>query len=264
LSFAFPGFGGVVNLVLPVSPPGHVSSIANFVPRKEAPENRTSVRGCVRVRQIRRHDFAAWFRAVFGLSSFTMAIARRLCVFCGSSSRGAPVYRHEAIRLGRLLAENGIGLVFGGGRIGLMGAMADAALEAGGEVIGVIPGHLHDREIGHEGVTRLYVVGGMHERKQKMAELADAFAILPGGFGTLEEALEAITWKQLGLHDKPIFLVDVEGYWAPLIGLFDHIVAEKFAERAARSLYRVLERVDDIPPALAAAPTPHPADTSRI
>jgi uncharacterized protein (TIGR00730 family) len=254
----------VINLVFPFLRRVTTSPFANSVPEAEAAENRDFARERGRVCQIRRHNFAAWFRAAFGLSSFMMTISRRLCVFCGSSGRGAPVYRREAVRLGRLLAENGIGLVYGGGRIGLMGAMADAALEAGGEVIGVIPGHLHDREIGHEGVTRLYVVGGMHERKQKMAELADAFAVLPGGFGTLEEALEAITWKQLGLHDKPIFLVDVEGYWAPLVGLFEHIVAERFAELAARSFYRVLDRVDDIPAALAQAPLTHPADTGRI
>jgi uncharacterized protein (TIGR00730 family) len=193
-----------------------------------------------------------------------MAIIRRLCVFCGSSSRGAPAYRLAAVRLGQLLAERRIGLVYGGGRVGLMGALADAALERGGEVTGVIPGHLHDREIGHTGVTHLHVVGDMHERKRRMAELADAFAVLPGGFGTLEEALEAITWKQLGLHDKPIFLVDVDGYWEPLAALFEHVVAEGFAGREARALYRVVARVDDIFPALASAPQPHPADTERI
>ena len=140
-----------------------------------------------------------------------------------------------------------------------MGILADAALKAGGEVTGIIPGHHHKREIGHEGATRLIVVGSMHERKQKMFELADAFAILPGGLGTVEEAMEIITWRQLGLHDKPVFLIDVANYWAPLAALFDHVIAQGFARKDARALFRLLPRVEDFLPALAEAPPSAPA-----
>jgi len=162
------------------------------------------------------------------------------------------------------LGEHKIGLVYGGGRIGLMGLLADAALEAGGEVTGIIPDHLHDREIGHAGLTELRVVDDMHERKRLMAELADAFAILPGGLGTLEEMLEVITWKQLGLHDKPIFIIDVEGYWTPLLRLFDHVIDEGFAGRDARGLYRVLSRVEDLAAAMREAPQPIKTDTRLL
>lgn len=185
-----------------------------------------------------------------------MALIKRICVYCGASGNVDESYRAAAIRMGSVLAENGIGLVYGGGRVGLMGLMADAALAYGGEVIGIIPGHLHDREIGHSGLTKLLVVGSMHERKQTMFEMADAFAILPGGFGTLEEALECITWRQLGLHDKPIFLIDVQKYWVPLVHLFEHVVDSGFAPRNARSLYEVLPRVEDLPDAVLKAPEP--------
>lgn len=193
-----------------------------------------------------------------------MAAMKRLCVYCGSSGKVAEAYRAAAIRLGGLLGEHKIGLVYGGGRIGLMGLLADAALKAGGEVTGIIPDHLHDREIGHAGLTELRVVDNMHERKRQMAELADAFAILPGGLGTLEEMLEVITWKQLGLHDKPIFIIDVEGYWTPLLRLFDHAIDEGFAGRDARGLYRVLKRVEDLAAAMREAPQPIKADTRLL
>jgi uncharacterized protein (TIGR00730 family) len=168
-----------------------------------------------------------------------------------------PAYRHAAEKLGSILAGSGIGLVYGGGRVGLMGVLAGAALKAGGEVTGIIPGHLHEREIGHKNVTKLIVVGSMHERKQKMFELADAFAILPGGLGTIEEAMEMITWRQLGLHDKPVFLIDVAGYWAPLADLFDHVIARGFARADSRALFRVLKRVEDLPLALESSPPSH-------
>jgi uncharacterized protein (TIGR00730 family) len=182
---------------------------------------------------------------------------KRVCVYCGSAVGDDPAYRNAAEKLGSILAGSGIGLVYGGGRVGLMGVLADAALKAGGEVIGIIPGHLHAREIGHQGSTRLIVVGSMHERKQKMFELADAFAILPGGLGTIEEVMEMITWRQLGLHDKPIFLIDAAGYWAPLVALFDHVIARGFARPDSRDLFRVLKRVEDVPLALAASPPSH-------
>src|SRR5208282_3694750 len=189
----------------------------------------------------------------------SMTRVKRVCVYCGSLSGAAPAYRETARKLGLLLAKAGIGLVYGGGSIGLMGTLADAVLEAGGEVIGVIPGHLQKREIGHKGPVRLVVVGSMHERKQKMFELADAFAVLPGGLGTIEEAMEIITWRQLGLHDKPIFLIDEAHFWAPLVALFDHVIAQGFARKDARALFRLLPRVEDLPAALAEAPPAAPA-----
>jgi uncharacterized protein (TIGR00730 family) len=134
--------------------------------------------------------------------------------------------------MGAAVAARGLGLVYGGGRVGLMGAVADAALAAGGEVIGVIPQELVDRELGHGGVTKLHVVGSLHERKALMAELSDGFVALPGGFGTLDELLEQLTWSQLGLHAKPIGLLDVEGYWGPLIALARHATDEGFVREA--------------------------------
>jgi len=181
---------------------------------------------------------------------------RSLCVYCGASSRVGPVHREAAAKMGRLMAEAGIRLVFGGGRVGLMGIMADAAIAAGGEVIGVIPEHLDRLEVGHRGTTDLLVVGSMHERKQKMADLADGFAFLPGGLGTLDEAFEILTWKQLRLHDKPIVLVDVAGYWKPLVGLIDHMIKEGFVQPAHRRLIGVVPRVEDVIPTLEAMPTP--------
>ena len=144
---------------------------------------------------------------------------RTLCVYCGSSNAVAPRHLAAAAELGRLAAGRGIEIVFGGGHVGLMGALADGALVAGGRVTGVIPGHLEAREVGHRGVTELIVVDSMHTRKRRMFEIADAFCALPGGLGTLDETFEIITWKQLGLHDKPIVLVNVEGFWNPLLDL---------------------------------------------
>ncbi len=153
---------------------------------------------------------------------------RRICVFCGASSGRSPAYADAARAFGAALAGRGLGLVYGGGRVGLMGAVADAALAAGGEVIGVIPQELVDRELAHDGLTELRVVGSLHERKALMAELSDAFVALPGGFGTLDELMEQLTWSQLGLHDKPIGLYDVEEYWRPLIALARHAMETGF------------------------------------
>jgi hypothetical protein len=156
----------------------------------------------------------------------------RVCVFCGASSGRRPAYAEAAGAFGATLARRGIGLVYGGGRVGLMGAVADGALAAGGEAIGVIPQELVDRELAHGGLTQLHVVGSLHERKALMAELADAFVALPGGFGTLDELMEQLTWAQLGLHAKPVGLLDVEGYWRPLIALARHATAEGFVREA--------------------------------
>ena len=178
---------------------------------------------------------------------------RRVCVFCGSSDAVAQPYRDAASELGRKLAAAGIGLVFGGGRVGLMGLAADAALAAGGKVVGIIPARLFDAELAHTGVSELRVVDTMHERKRLMAEKADAFAVLPGGIGTLDEFFEALSWKQLALHAKPIFLVDIAGYWAPLRALLDEILRSGFARPSARRLLTVVPTVEALIAAVAAA-----------
>ena len=161
---------------------------------------------------------------------------QRVCVFCGSQSGRSPAHAAAARALGNELAARGIELVYGGGHVGLMGILADEVLACGGRAIGVIPRALLERELGHAGLTELHVVGSMHERKALMAELSDAFVALPGGFGTLEEICEAITWAQLGLQRKPCALLDVEDYWAPLVALFDQAVAAGFVEPASRAL----------------------------
>jgi uncharacterized protein (TIGR00730 family) len=163
----------------------------------------------------------------------------RICVYCGSSAGNRPIYLEAAAALGTLLAERGIGLVYGGASVGTMGAVADAAIAAGGEVIGVIPTHLAGHEIGHPGLTELHVVANMHERKARMAQLADGFLALPGGGGTLEELFEIWTWAQLGLHDKPIGLVDVEGYYQPLLTMVEHMVDAGFVRTAYRDMVAI-------------------------
>ena len=174
---------------------------------------------------------------------------RSVCVYCGSAIGTDQRYRAAADELGRNLAAAGIAMVFGGGHIGLMGVAADAALAGGGRVIGIIPAALRDRELVHGRVGELVVVDTMHDRKRVMAERSDAFAVLPGGIGTLDEFFEILTWRQLALHDKPIFLVDVAGYWQPLRTLLDHIVAHNFA---ADLVPRLLEIVPDVPTLMAA------------
>ena len=167
----------------------------------------------------------------------------RICVFCGASPGNEPRYRDAARDVGAGLAERGIGVVYGGGRVGLMGAVADAALEAGGEVIGVIPQGLVDRELAHPGLTELHVVDSLHERKALMADLADAFIALPGGLGTLEELAEVVSWAQLELHAKPIGLLEVGDYWTLLLAWLDMAVAEGFVAPAHR---RLVTRADSL------------------
>ncbi|MQY50212.1 TIGR00730 family Rossman fold protein [Rhodocyclus tenuis] len=154
-----------------------------------------------------------------------------VAVFCGSSSGTQAIYDEKARETGRLLAERGIRLVYGGGRVGLMGAVADAALAAGGEVVGVMPEALVEREIAHKSLSHLHVVGSMHERKALMAELSDAFVALPGGAGTLEELFEQWTWAQLGVHAKPCGLLNVAGYFDPLLAMAQHMSGEGFMRR---------------------------------
>ena len=164
---------------------------------------------------------------------------RSICVFCGASPGATPIYQEAAEALGRHLAENGIQLVYGGGAVGLMGMVANAALAAGGEVIGIILQSLKDAEVGHSGLTRLEVVDGMHARKARMAELADAFIALPGGLGTLEELFEVWTWGQLGYHAKPLGLLEVDGFYARLTDFLDHLVAERFVREQHRAILQV-------------------------
>jgi uncharacterized protein (TIGR00730 family) len=179
----------------------------------------------------------------------------RLCVFCGSQPGRRPAYAQAAEEFGRLLAMRGVDLVYGGGRVGMMGVLADSVLTAGGNVVGVIPQALVARELAHTGVTDLRVVASMHERKALMAELSDAFVALPGGFGTLEEFCEATTWTQLGLHQKPCGLLNTEGFFDMLLGLFDHAAAEGFIHPEHRAIVvvesdasRLLDRLADYCP----------------
>ena len=171
---------------------------------------------------------------------------KRLCVFCGSAIGRQTAYAEAARALATALLDRGLGLVYGGGSVGLMGTIADAVLAGGGEVIGVLPRGLARKELAHDGLTELHLVGSMHERKALMASLADGFVALPGGLGTLEEILEILTWAQLGIHRKPVGLVDVEGYWTDLVALLRHGVGEGFV----RPEYAALLLVEPAPTAL--------------
>jgi len=161
---------------------------------------------------------------------------KRICVFCGSSAGSKAEYRACAEELGVELTRRNIGLVYGGGNVGLMGAIADSVLKAGGEAIGVIPENLMTREIGHKQLTKLHIVGSMHERKALMADLSDAFIALPGGFGTFEEFFEVVTWSQLGLHLKPCGILNVHDYYTPLLAMLDHAVEQRFLKPQNRAL----------------------------
>jgi uncharacterized protein (TIGR00730 family) len=161
---------------------------------------------------------------------------KRICVFCGSSAGNRPEYVVAAEELGAELVRRSVGLVYGVGNVGLMGIIADAVLRAGGEVVGVIPEHLMALEVGHKGLTKLHVVRYMHERKALMADLSDAFIAMPGGFGTLEEFCEVLTWAQLGLHAKPCGILNVLGFYTPLLRMFDHAVEERFLKPENRAL----------------------------
>jgi uncharacterized protein (TIGR00730 family) len=180
---------------------------------------------------------------------------RRVCVYAGSNLGSDPVYADAAKALAHLLAERGIGLVYGGGHVGLMGVLADAALAAGGEVIGVMPQALVDREIGHRGLTELRIVGSMHDRKALMADLSDAFVAVPGGIGTLEELIEIYTWSQLGIHSKACGVLNVRGYYDALAAFLDHAVEEGFLRPQHRAVLGVaadpgelLDRLDAFEP----------------
>ncbi len=181
----------------------------------------------------------------------------RLCIFSGSNPGNDPAYAAAAHELGERLAQAGIGIVYGGAAVGLMGVLADAALAAGGEVIGVLPRALYEKEIAHDGLTELRIVGSMHERKATMAELADGFVALPGGIGTLEELFEMWTWGQLGEHEKPCALYDAGGFYAGLEAWLDEVVAAGFIRPAHRSMLIVARSVDELLAAIERYEAPH-------
>jgi uncharacterized protein (TIGR00730 family) len=185
---------------------------------------------------------------------------RRVAVFCGSNHGTDPAFTAAAVALGELLADRGIGLVYGGGKVGLMGEVADAVLAGGGSVTGVIPRHLWEKEVGHDGLTELLVVDSMHERKLAMADRSDAFIALPGGVGTFEELFEAITWTQLGIHDKPVGLLDVAGFYRPLLAFLDGTVDAGFLKPGHRAM---IVEADEPPDLLAALAAWEPVATSK-
>jgi uncharacterized protein (TIGR00730 family) len=195
-----------------------------------------------------------------------MAALHALCVYCGSSDAVDPRHLDAAAALGRQAAGRGVRIVFGGGRVGLMGVLADAALAAGGQVTGIIPGHLMAREVGHEALGDLQVVETMHERKMRMCDQSDAFCALPGGFGTLDETFEIVTWRQLGLHDKPVILVNLGGFWDPLLDLIAHQAEAGYVRPRHLGLIQVVESVEAVFDAVAAAPEPTlgPAAVDRL
>ena len=187
-----------------------------------------------------------------------MVALRAVCVFCGSSAPADPRYRDAARALGALVARRGVGLVYGGGSVGLMGELADAALGHGGRVTGVIPAGLFAREVGHTGLTELHEVASMHERKQLMYDLSDAFIALPGGLGTLEELAEVATWSQLGLHSKPVVLLNAGGFWDPLVAQLDLMTRTGLLKPAGRDLIRQARSADEALSVLTAAAPAQP------
>jgi uncharacterized protein (TIGR00730 family) len=190
----------------------------------------------------------------------TLCAVSSVCVFCGSNAGVTPAFGETAAALGAELARRGLTLVYGGGHVGLMGAVADAALAAGGEVVGVMPRHLVDREIAHTGLTELVVTASMHERKARMAELADGFVAMPGGFGTIEEVVEVLTWNQLGLVTKPVVFLDVEGFWSSLLSFFDVSVDAGFVRQVHRSLAQLATSAEE---AVDLATRPAPITTHK-
>lgn len=179
-----------------------------------------------------------------------MSGVKSVCVFCGASGHVSDVYRTMAVQTGRLLAEAGLELVYGGGKVGLMGLVADGALKAGGRVVGIIPDYLQSLEIDHPGLSELVVVDDLMTRKRLMMQRSDAFAVLPGGFGTLDELFEVLTWKQLGQSPKPVVLVNTGGYYTPLVQYADFIIAEKFARPSHRDLFSLVDSPEQLVEAL--------------
>ncbi len=188
-----------------------------------------------------------------------------MCVFCGASLGDDPAWSEAGRELGTMMAEKGIRLVYGGGRVGMMGLIADAMLDAGGEAVGVIPEHLLKRELGHYGLSKLHVVDSMHSRKQKMFELSDAFAVMPGGIGTLDETFEILTWRQMGLHDKPIVLLSVADYWRPFEELIRAMIRTEFARPTVAELFDVAASPEEMFELLdRTTPPSQPADSAKF
>jgi len=177
---------------------------------------------------------------------------KNVCVYCGASPRVTARYMEAAQQVGKILAENGMGLVYGGGRMGLMGEVANAVLSNGGQAIGIIPKHLQDREARHDELNELHIVDSMHIRKQMMVDRSDAFLILPGGYGTLDEAFEILTWKQLGLHNKPIIFLNIYDFWTPLKELKQHLFDESFIKGEDLKLFSMADTPEQILPSLQA------------
>ena len=189
---------------------------------------------------------------------------KRLCVYCGSSDRGPAGHAEAATKLGKMMAANGIGLVYGGGRVGIMGAVSRGVMAGGGEVFGIIPHFLLKKEVGDREITDLEIVDTMHERKARMVELSDGFVILPGGLGTLDEFFEILTWRQLGLHDKPIVVVNLGGYWDRLLALIDAMVEANYVHTRQRASIHVVASIDEVLPELRGLPgETHPPLTER-
>lgn len=188
-----------------------------------------------------------------------MTLPSSICVYCGSSANVAQSYKDAAVHLGREAGERGVDIIYGGGRVGLMGLVADAAIAAGGRVTGIIPSHILEMEVAHQMLTELIIVENMHQRKMMMFERSDAFVILPGGLGTLDEAFEILTWKQLGLHHKPIIVANIDGYWDGLLALVRHGVDEGFIRPQHARLFT---EVSDVAGILSALSDPQGVDVA--
>lgn len=193
-----------------------------------------------------------------------MSSIKSVCVYCGSSAAVDDLYKNAAKDLGGKLARNGMRLIYGGGASGLMGMTADATLAAGGKVTGIFPEFLGNFETPHKTLTEIHVVKSMHERKQMMAEMSDCFVVMPGGFGTLDEFFEILTWRQLQLHNKPVFLVNINGYWSPLLDMLAQIFDKKFARDIHRNCFTVTDTVDGVIHSLKMAGGGEALDKARI
>lgn len=191
-----------------------------------------------------------------------MANVTSVCVYCASSNRVDPAFLDGAARFGGILAEHSIRLVYGGGSLGLMGRCADGVMQAGGTVLGIIPEVLYHVEVHNGNLTELRVVPDMHSRKAMMFRESDAFVVLPGGVGTLDELIEVLCWRQLNIHSKPVIIVNQDGYWDPLLKLIDHVVAQKFAGEQTTEFYEVVDTVEDVLPKLASMPAGDESDQS--
>jgi hypothetical protein len=183
-----------------------------------------------------------------------MSEIKSLCVYCGSSGNVDETFKKAAHDMGARMAAEGIRLVYGGGHVGLMGIIADAVMDNGGEAIGIIPEHISSREVQHRGLTELHVVDSMHVRKQMMVDHSDAFLVLPGGIGTLDETCEIMTWRQLGIHDKPIIIANIKDYWTPFLSMIDHVIEQGFMRAGDARILTIVDNLDAVIPALKNAP----------